>query len=64
MEKQTLQNKNHVPEAGSGIYAYGEYLNLLVDSSIVQSILVEIGMKLKSISFCKFSAGSNPLHLL
>jgi hypothetical protein len=64
MEKKTLQNKKHVPKAGSGIYAYGEYLNLLVDSNIVQSIFDEVGMKHKSISFYKFSTGSNPLHLL
>lgn len=57
MEKRILQNNIIVPKAGSGIYAYGEYLNLLVDSTIVESILDEIGMDHKSISFYKYSAG-------
>jgi len=57
MEKKILQNNNIVPKAGSGIYAYGEHLNLLVDSIIVQSILDEVGMNHKSISFYKYSAG-------
>ena len=52
-----MQNNNIVPKAGSGIYAYGEYLNLLVDSTTVESILDEIGMDHKSISFYKYSAG-------
>ena len=56
MEKRILQNNNIVPKAGSGIYAYGEYLNLLVDSTTVESILDEIGMDHKSISFYKYSA--------
>lgn len=57
MEKILLQNKNIVPEAGPGIYAYGVYLNLLVDSTTVESIHDEVGMKHISISYYKFSAG-------
>lgn len=57
MEKRILQNKNIVPEAGLGIYAYGVYLNLLVDSTTVESIHDEVGMKHISISYYKFSAG-------
>ncbi len=63
MVKILLQNNNIVPEAGPGIYAYGVYLNLLVDSTTVESIHDEVGMEHISISYYKFSAGSNPLHL-
>lgn len=63
MEKILLQNKN-IPEAGPGIYAYGVYLNLLVDSTTVESIHDEVGMEHISISYYKFPTGSNPLHLL
>lgn len=63
MVKILLQNNNIVPEAGPGIYAYGVYLSLLVDSTTVESIHDEVGMEHISISYYKFPTGSNPLHL-